>query len=176
MKCPFCTSENHKVIDSRDSIDAKSIRRRRECLQCGNRFTTFENIELAIQVHKRDGRYEDFQQQKLISGIEAACRHTKISREQVIELAARITGEIQQGQVREISTKELGDIVMQHLLAIDPIAYIRFACVYRRFQDIHELMEAIKSIQAKDAHQLERKQNKARLERDEEECHAVEKK
>lgn len=175
MKCPFCTSEEHKVIDSRDSTDAKSIRRRRECLQCANRFTTFENIELAIQVHKRDGRYEDFQQQKLISGIEAACRHTKISREQAIQLAARITGEIQQTQVREISTKELGDMVMHHLLTIDPIAYIRFACVYRRFQDIHELMEAIKLIQAKDAHQNDRESVK-RQQMKEEVSHAAEKK
>lgn len=173
MKCPFCTSENHKVIDSRDSIDAKSIRRRRECLQCSNRFTTFENIELAIQVHKRDGRYEDFQQQKLMSGIEAACRHTKISREQVIELAARITGEIQQTQMRDISTKELGDMVMHHLLTLDPIAYIRFACVYRRFQDIGELMEAIKLIQAKDAHQME--QGTKKIKGDKEVCHAIEK-
>lgn len=150
MRCPFCSSEELKVIDSRDSLEANAIRRRRECLKCLNRFTTFETMELTIQVHKRDGRYEDFLQQKLINGLEAACRHTKISRDQVIAVAAQITGDIMQRQLREISTKELGEMVMKHLLALDAIAYIRFACVYRRFQDIGELVEAIKSIQAKD--------------------------
>lgn len=153
MRCPFCSGEELKVIDSRDALEVNAIRRRRECLKCLNRFTTFETMELSIQVHKRDGRYEDFQQQKLINGLEAACRHTRISRDQVISIAANITGEIMQLQLREISTKEIGEKVMRQLLTLDPIAYIRFACVYRRFQDIGELVEAIKSIQAKDANQ-----------------------
>ena len=119
-------------------------------MACQNRFTTFETIELSIQVHKRDGRYEDFQQQKLINGLDAACRHTKISRDQVIVLASRITTEIMQNQVKEISTKELGEIVMKHLQALDAIAYIRFACVYNRFKDLTELKEAIETIQPKD--------------------------
>jgi transcriptional repressor NrdR len=150
MKCPFCQHEELKVIDSREAIECNGIRRRRECLACQNRFTTFETIELGIQVHKRDGRYEDFQQQKLVNGLEAACRHTQISREQVVVLAAKITGEIMQAQVREISTKELGEIVMKHLQALDAIAYIRFACVYRRFKDINELKEAMEAINPKD--------------------------
>lgn len=150
MKCPFCHQQELKVTDSRDAPEMNAIRRRRECLQCLRRFTTFETIELGIQVYKRDGRYEDFQKQKLIKGLELACQHTTISREQVLALAAQITGLIMQRQVREISTKELGDLVIQHLQGLDPIAYIRFACVYRRLKNVNELIEVINSIPSKD--------------------------
>lgn len=150
MKCPFCHHEELKVTDSRDASEMNAIRRRRECLKCLQRFTTFETIELSMQVHKRDGRYEDFQQQKLIKGLESACRHTTISHDQVIALASQITVELLQRQVREISTKELGNMVMQRLQALDSIAYIRFACVYRRFKNVKELMEALHSIHSKD--------------------------
>lgn len=102
-----------------------------------------------MQVLKRDGRCEDFQQQKLTKGLELACLHTTIRREQAIALASQITLELLQRQVREITTKELGEIVMQRLQALDPIAYIRFACVYRRFRSIDELIDAIKALQAK---------------------------
>lgn len=150
MKCPFCQATDLKVLDSRDAAENNAVRRRRECLSCMRRFTTFETIELTMQIHKRDGRYEEFQQKKLIDGMQAACRHTTISHEQVLALASKITTELMQRQVREISTTELGEIVMQHFLSLDPIAYIRFACVYRRFKNIDELLEAIKSIQPKD--------------------------
>lgn len=150
MKCPFCHHEELKVIDSRDAPEMNAIRRRRECLECLRRFTTFETIELTVQVHKRDGRYEDFQQQKLIKGLDAACRHTTVSHDQVIALAAQITGDLLQRQIREISTTELGEIVMKQLQALDPIAFIRFACVYRRFRKVDELVDAIQSIKAKD--------------------------
>lgn len=150
MKCPYCNHEELKVTDSRDATEMNAIRRRRECLGCQKRFTTFETIELTVQVKKRDGRYEDFQQQKLIKGLEAACRHTPISHEQVIAIASQITGDVMQQQLREITTTELGAAVMKHLQALDPIAYIRFACVYRRFKDVEELMDAIESINPKD--------------------------
>lgn len=150
MECPFCHHKELKVIDSREAHEWNAIRRRRECLECLRRFTTFETIELTIQVQKRDGRYEDFQQQKLINGMDAACRHTIISHEQVIALAAKISDELLQRQVPQISTTELGDIVMKELQLLDPIAYIRFACVYRRFKNVQELMDAIYSIQSKD--------------------------
>jgi transcriptional repressor NrdR len=150
MKCPFCDHEGLKVTDSRDAPEMNAIRRRRECLHCLRRFTTFETIELTVQVRKRDGTYEDFQQQKLINGLAAACRHTKISHDQVIALASQMTNELVQNQIREISTTELGKIVMRHLQVLDPIAYIRFACVYRRFKDLRELEEAIQMIQYKD--------------------------
>lgn len=149
MKCPFCAHEELKVTDSRNAVEANAIRRRRECLKCNRRFTTFETVELTMQVLKRDCRYEDFQEQKLMNGIEAACRHTRVSHEQVRALASRITSELLQRQVREISTKEIGEIVMKYLKGMDFIAYIRFACVYRRFKDIGELMEAIHSIELK---------------------------
>lgn len=150
MKCPFCHHKEVKVIDSREATEMNAIRRRRECLQCLRRFTTFETIDLTVQVLKRNGRYEDFQQQKLIVGLDAACRHTTISHEQVIALAARITDELLTRQVLEVTTTEIGEIVMKHLQAMDPIAYIRFACVYRRFKNVDELMDAIQSIRAKD--------------------------
>jgi transcriptional repressor NrdR len=150
MECPFCRHKELKVIDSREALERNAIRRRRECLECLRRFTTFETIELTIQVQKRDGRYEDFQQQKLIKGMDAACRHTAISHEQVIVLSEQITDELMQRQVPQISTAELGDIVMKQLKLLDPIAYIRFACVYRRFKKVQELMDAICSIPSKD--------------------------
>lgn len=150
MKCPFCQHEGLKVTDSRDATEMNAIKRRRECLQCSRRFTTFETIELVVQVKKRGGTYEDFKQQKLINGIAAACRHTKISHDQVITLASQITNELMNTQIQEISTTQLGEMVMQYLQPLDPIAYIRFACVYRRFKDLKELEEAIKNIQSKD--------------------------
>ncbi len=150
MKCPFCGHEELKVTDSRNALEANAIRRRRECLKCARRFTTFETVELTLQVHKRDGRYEDYQEHKLINGLEAACRHTSISHEQVRALASKITGELMERQVREISTKEIGEIAMKCLKTMDTIAYIRFACVYMRFKDLGELIEAIESIHPKD--------------------------
>lgn len=150
MKCPFCQHESLKVTDSRDAIEMNAIKRRRECLQCSRRFTTFETVELIVQVKKRNGTYEEFQQQKLINGLAAACNHTKISHDQVIALASQITHDLMNAQVQEISTTQLGEMVMKHLQILDPIAYIRFACVYRRFKDLRELEEAIKTIQSKD--------------------------
>lgn len=155
MKCPFCGTSDLKVNDSRDAPEMNAIRRRRECLQCLQRFTTFETIELTMQVLKRDGRYEDFQKQKLINGLDAACRHTTVSHDQVIALASKITCDLLRRQVRVICTTELGEIVMDHLKELDSIAYIRFACVYRRFKDIRELMEAIHSTNPTELHVIE---------------------
>lgn len=149
MKCPFCRHKDLKVIDSREAPEMNAIRRRRECLECLRRFTTFETIELSVQVLKRDGRYEDFQQQKLINGLEAACRHTTVSHDQLTALSVKITDELMGRQVREVTTTELGELMMKKLKALDPIAYIRFACVYRRFKDVDELMEEIQSIKVK---------------------------
>lgn len=147
MKCPFCYEGELKVTDSRNAPDQNAIRRRRECLACGQRFTTFETVELAMQVHKRDGRYEDFQQKKLIDGLVASCRHTRVSREQVHTLSATIVRELMQRHVRSISTRELGEMVMQGLKELDSIAYVRFACEYRRFREVDELVDLIKSIE-----------------------------
>lgn len=146
MRCPYCNHSELKVTDSRNALDANAIRRRRECLKCGQRFTTFEMIELSLQVKKRDGSYEEFQEHKLINGLEAACRHTSVSHEQIHVLAAKITTELMEKQIREVTSKEIGELVMKYLKSMDTIAYIRFACVYRRFRDIGELMEAIHSV------------------------------
>lgn len=147
MRCPFCNHLESKVTDSRNAVEQNAIRRRRECLECEKRFTTFETVDLTIQVHKRDGRYEDFQQEKLIRGLDAACRHTRISHDQVRTLAYQITTDLMERQIREIETTELGEILMKHLKEIDMIAYIRFACVYRRFKDVDELMDEIHNIE-----------------------------
>lgn len=153
MRCPFCNHEESKVTDSRNSEQV--IRRRRECFSCGKRFTTFESVELTIQVRKRDGNYEDFSQEKLIRGLEAACRHTRISRHQVREIASKITAELTERQTREIDALELGEIVMHHLQALDTVAYIRFACVYRRFKDVDELKDAIDNVTPHDNKETE---------------------
>lgn len=146
MRCPFCNHEESKVTDSRDAAEINATRRRRECCQCMKRFTTFETVDLSLQVKKRDGTYEDFQQDKLIHGMDAACRHTLVSHDQIRALAYKIKSDLMARGVREIASRELGEIVMQHLQAMDVVAYIRFACVYKRFKDIRELVEAIKLI------------------------------
>ncbi len=146
MRCPFCNHEDSKVTDSRFAADLNAIRRRRECGQCMRRFTTFETVDLSLQVKKRDGTYEDFLQEKLINGLDAACRHTRVSHDQVRALAYKIKADLLAKGIREIGSQELGEIVLQSLLAIDVVAYIRFACVYKRFKHIKELVEAIQSI------------------------------
>lgn len=143
MRCPFCGCDDSKVTDSRNASDSNAIRRRRECLKCQRRFTTFETVDLVMQVKKRDGKFEEFQLEKLIRGLDAACRHTRISHDQVVALASDITQEIMDMGLREIETLTIGAIVMRRLKQLDTVAYIRFACVYRRFKDKDEIMNAI---------------------------------
>lgn len=143
MRCPFCGAEESKVTDSRNASDSNAIRRRRECLKCLRRFTTFETVDLVVQVKKRDGKYQDFQLEKLINGLDAACRHTRISHDQVVAIASDVTQEIMEMQVKEIDTLTIGEIIMKRLKRLDTVAYVRFACVYRRFKDKDELMSAI---------------------------------
>lgn len=146
MRCPFCGHLESKVTDSRNATDTNAVRRRRECLACLRRFTTFETVDLTIQVRKRDGHYEDFHQEKLIKGLDAACRHTRVSHDAVRILADKITADLLERQVREVDTTEIGEMVMDHLKGLDMIAYIRFACVYRRFKDVDELRDAIELV------------------------------
>lgn len=155
MKCPYCQGDDLKVTDSRNSPDANAIRRRRECLNCLQRFTTFETVEVSLQVNKRDGRIEEFQQSKLINGLEHACRHTSVSREQIMNIAAEITNELLQRHLRVVSTTELGHMAMRALKRLDAIAFIRFACVYQRLKNIDELLQAVKQVQSKDAENKE---------------------
>ncbi len=147
MRCPFCTHEESKVTDSRDAVEINAIRRRRECCQCMKRFTTFETVDLSLQVKKRDGTYEDFQQEKLIQGMDAACRHTRVSHDQVRAIAYKIKSDLVAKGVREISSQELGDIVIGWLKETDVVAYIRFACVYKRFKELRELLEVIRELE-----------------------------
>ncbi|MBU6383935.1 MAG: transcriptional regulator NrdR [Verrucomicrobia bacterium] len=147
MRCPFCSHEESKVTDSRDAIEINAIRRRRECCQCMKRFTTFETVDLSLQVKKRDGTFEDFQQDKMIQGLDAACRHTRVSHDQVRAIAYKIKSDLVSKGVREISSQELGDIVIHHLKETDVVAYIRFACVYKRFKELRELLEAIRELE-----------------------------
>lgn len=146
MKCPFCGHEESKVTDSRNANETNAIRRRRECFQCGKRFTTFETVDISLQVCKRDGSYEDFNLHKLIKGLDSASRHTRISHDQVRDLASSIANELVENQVREIDTTRLGELVMERLRVLDTVAYIRFACVYRRFKDVDEIMDAIHTV------------------------------
>ena len=145
MHCPFCGHGESKVTDSRNASDLNAIKRRRQCLGCDKRFTTFETIELSLQVRKRDGTFQDFSLDKLKSGIAASCRHTRISSQQVAALASDIGTELVEKGLREIDTTSIGEIVMDKLKKLDSVAYIRFACVYKRFKDMDELMDAIQT-------------------------------
>lgn len=111
------------------------------------RFTTFETVDLSLQVKKRDGTFEDFQQEKLIHGMDAACRHTRVSHDQVHALAYKIKADLMAKGVREIASQELGDIVIRQLKETDVVAYIRFVCVYKRFKDVRELLQAIQELE-----------------------------
>lgn len=150
MKCPYCAHEELKVTDSRNASETNAIRRRRECLKCSRRFTTFETVDVSLQVRKRNGRYEDFHLEKLIKGIDSACRHTRISHDQVRNLASSITNELFERQVREIDAIQIGEMVMEHLRHLETVAYIRFACVYRRFKDLDEIVDAINTAASKE--------------------------
>lgn len=150
MKCPYCGHEELKVTDSRNANETNAIRRRRECLSCNRRFTTFETVDISLQVKKRDGSYEDFQLEKLTKGIDAASRHTRISHDQVRDLASSIVNELFEKQIREINTIQLGEIVMERLRHLDTVAYIRFACVYRRFKDLEEIVNALNTAATED--------------------------
>ncbi len=147
MKCPYCGFLESKVTDSRNALEINSIRRRRECLRCLKRFTTFETIDLTVQVRKRDGSFEDFRQEKLVRGLDAACRHTKVSHEQVLAIVAELAAQVAERNAKEIDSTEIGEIVMTKLKNLDTVAYIRFACVYRRFKDMDELMTVINTAQ-----------------------------
>ena len=151
MRCPFCSHEESKVTDSRDATEINAIRRRRECCQCMRRFTTVETIDVSLQVKKRDGTFEDFDPDKMIRGMDAACRHTRVSHDQVCAIASRIKTDLMARGVREIESRKLGETAMHHLQKTDVVAYIRFACVYKRFKDIRELVEAIQSIAPEEA-------------------------
>jgi transcriptional repressor NrdR len=147
MRCPFCEKLDNKVIDSRLSNDGESIRRRRECLECKRRFTTYERSEQALPlVIKKDGRRETFSRNKILSGLQKACEKRPVSIETLQEIVERITRKIQELGESEIPSQRIGQEVMEELYRLDQVAYVRFASVYRDFKDLHAFMAELKSL------------------------------
>ena len=147
MKCPFCGHENTRVIDSRPAEDNNSIRRRRVCDECDKRFTTYEIIErLPLVVVKRDGSRQSFDKVKLINGMVRACEKRPVSLGTLEGIADDIEQELQSNLEREISTVEIGEMVMSRLKSVDEVAYVRFASVYRSFKDINTFMEELSKL------------------------------
>ncbi|HDH05939.1 MAG TPA: transcriptional repressor NrdR [Nitrospirae bacterium] len=147
MRCPFCNHIEDKVIDSRQSKDGDVIRRRRECLKCEGRFTSYERIENILpHVIKKDDRRESFDRQKILQGLEKACEKRPVSVESREALATRIENSLQAAGEKEIPSSVIGEQIMDGLKEIDEVAYVRFASVYRQFKDIKEFMQEIKDI------------------------------
>ena len=150
MKCPFCGHTENKVIDSRISKDGKAVRRRRECLGCTKRFTTYESVEDVLpMVVKPDGRREQFDRQKILTGIKKACEKRPISMEAIDKLVENIEQACQEMQAEEISSTVIGEKIMSELKNFDGVAYVRFASVYRQFRDVGEFMSELKDLLSK---------------------------
>ncbi len=150
MKCPYCTQIETQVLDSRDSEDLSSIRRRRECLGCGKRFTTYERVDMVdLSIIKKDGRREQFDRSKLTSGIRKAFEKRPVSMETIEDTVQEIEAELRKRESIEIPSKVIGALVMRRLRVIDKVAYIRFASVYREFEDIESFEREIRSLLTK---------------------------
>ena len=150
MRCPRCACQDDRVVDSRATKEGAGVRRRRECLNCGHRFTTYEEIiQAELKVLKRDNTHEDFDREKLRRGIEKACWKRNIRPEQIDTLLSKIVMEIETEYDREISSVEIGTKAMAALRQLDKVAYVRFASVYRDFKDIEEFISEIRTIGAK---------------------------
>jgi transcriptional repressor NrdR len=148
MKCPYCGHLGDKVVDSRESKEGDVIRRRRQCLACGKRFTSRERLEdIEYRVIKKDGNREAFQRQKLIAGLLTACEKRPVSIQQLEEIADRVEAELQERPEREMSTKEIGAKLMQELKQLDQVAYVRFASVYRQFRDVGQFRREVDELQ-----------------------------
>lgn len=147
MKCPNCQSDNDKVIDSRSGEDGFAIRRRRHCLGCDQRFTTYERVaELDIRVVKKDDTREIFQPEKIRNGIERACWKRPIPTKEVARVISEVIEQVQQSGIAEIEARAIGAMIMEHLIELDDVAYIRFASVYRQFKDINEFVLGVEPI------------------------------
>ncbi len=147
MRCPYCSKINNRVIDSRLSKDGRVIRRRRECNECGRRFTTYERVEVNLpMVIKKDGRREPFNRDKIIAGIQKACQKRPISMEQIEEFVDFMEAYFQELGKKEIPSSEIGEMVIKKLREWDDVAYVRFASVYRQFKDVSEFMKELEEI------------------------------
>lgn len=150
MRCPKCECQEDKVIDSRSSREGSTIRRRRECLQCAHRFTTYEEIERQpLVVLKRDGRREEFSRDKLLSGLRRACQKRPVSPQVIDEVVDRIVTDIHDKYDGEVPCLAIGERVMDELRSLDPVAYVRFASVYRRFEEAGDFVQAVKRLEIK---------------------------
>ncbi|MFP4162983.1 MAG: transcriptional regulator NrdR [Chitinispirillaceae bacterium] len=150
MRCPYCTHEEDKVVDSRTSKEGRAVRRRRECLECGRRFTTYEYIEsVSMTIIKNDQRREPYDRQKLLQGISAACKKRPVSVKKIDSIVDKIENQIDKLGRNEIPSSEIGKMVMLELYGLDEVAYIRFASVYRKFKDISEFISEVQGIGTK---------------------------
>ena len=147
MKCPFCAHLQDKVVDSRESKDGDAIRRRRQCLKCKRRFTSYERIdEIPSMVVKKDGRREKFDRQKVLAGVLKACEKRPVSMSQLETIADNAESMVQESNEREVSTRAIGEMIMNELKNLDKVAYVRFASVYLDFKDIQEFMGELKDL------------------------------
>ena len=147
MNCPFCGHKEDKVIDSRESKEGDVVRRRRECLGCERRFTTYERSdEIPYMVVKKDGRREKFDRQKVLNGLLKACEKRPVAMSKLAEVVDAVEARLADNSDREISTTEIGEMLMEHLKNLDKIAYVRFASVYRDFQDVEEFLNELKNL------------------------------
>jgi transcriptional repressor NrdR len=151
MRCPFFGYKEDKVVDSRGTAEKSAVRRRRECLKCGKRFTTYEYIEeISLMVIKKDGRREPFDRKKVLAGIIRACEKRPISVEKMEEIVTQVERSIQKKSDREVLASRVGELVMERLKNLDDVAYVRFASVYRQFKDVGQFMVELKDILEKD--------------------------
>ncbi len=147
MKCPFCGRDNTRVIDSRPAEDGDAIRRRRECDACGKRFTTYEKVEtLPLMVIKKDDNRETFDRSKIEGGVFRACHKRPVSAAQVEAMIDEVESAIYQREEKEVSSREIGELVMEKLKSLDSVAYVRFASVYREFKDVNTFMDELKKM------------------------------
>ena len=147
MNCPFCGGSDNHVVDSRDVRDGAEIRRRRECDECSRRFTTYERVdELPVTVVKRDGRRESFDREKLLNGLLRACEKRPVPRRDLVDIVDSVESRIASKDVREMSTEDIGNWVIERLRGLDQVAYVRFASVYRRFEDVNQFMDELKQL------------------------------
>ena len=150
MKCPYCKANNDKVIDSRTSGDAFVVRRRRECLECSKRFTTYEKVEeTPLRVIKKDGARDPFSRKKILRGALKSCEKRSVSTDRLEEMVNKIECQLYEMFDKEVSSKFIGRLVMDELKAIDQVAYVRFASVYREFKDVNQFIDELKPLLAK---------------------------
>jgi transcriptional repressor NrdR len=150
MRCPFCGHLEDRVVDSREAQDGQATRRRRECLGCERRFTTYERVEESLPaLVKKDGRRESFDRRKVLEGLRRACQKRPVSQERIDQMATQVERRLQESGEREVRSSAVGELVMELLRAEDPVAYVRFASVYRDFRDVGEFTAAIEGLQGK---------------------------